>query len=224
MHPWPYQIIRRRMHPPGRERRGRERRGKIPALQSRPVPVLAAAEATTMVAVTPIRPRGRRPANLAEAVVDTPSHESYEPRRTALLPVHRSIIAVDIEGSTQRTNPVKQELREQVYQLVLGALGIAGIDDQYYDPFTDRGDGVLVLLRPADELPKPLLLSRLIPARPACSCRTTAASPRPSSRECSGCVPSSTRGGALRRQGLLRRGPGCRLPAARCAAVQGPPA
>jgi hypothetical protein len=125
---------------------------------------LAVAEATTMVAVTPIRPRGRRPANLAEAVVDTPSHESYEPRRTALLPVHRSIIAVDIEGSTQRTNPVKQELREQVYQLVLGALGIAGIDDQYYDPFTDRGDGVLVLLRPADELPKPLLLSRLIPA------------------------------------------------------------
>ena len=40
---------------------------------------------------------------------------------------------------------------------------MAGIDSQHYDPFTDRGDGLLVLLRPADELPKPLLLSRLIP-------------------------------------------------------------
>ncbi len=59
---------------------------------------------------------------------------------------------------------MKEELRSQVYRLVREALGITGIDDHYYDPFTDRGDGVLVLLRPADELPKPLLLSRLIPA------------------------------------------------------------
>ena len=44
------------------------------------------------------------------------------------------------------------------------ALGVAGIDDHYYDPFTDRGDGVLVLVRPADEFPKPLLLSCLMPA------------------------------------------------------------
>ena len=34
----------------------------------------------------------------------------------------------------------------------------------YYDPFTDRGDGLLVLLRPVDEIPKPVLLSHLIPA------------------------------------------------------------
>jgi hypothetical protein len=40
---------------------------------------------------------------------------------------------------------------------------VAGIGSEHYDPFTDRGDGILVLLRPADELPKPLLLSRLIP-------------------------------------------------------------
>ena len=71
---------------------------------------------------------------------------------------------MDIEGSTHRTNPVKEELRDQVYQLVLGALTMAGIDSRHYDPFTDRGDGVLVLLRPADEFPKPFLLSRLIPA------------------------------------------------------------
>jgi hypothetical protein len=81
-----------------------------------------------------------------------------------LLPVHRSILAVDIEGSTKRTNPVKGELREEVYRLVTGALGMAGIDAQYCDPFTDRGDGVLILLQPSDECPKPLLLSRLIPA------------------------------------------------------------
>jgi hypothetical protein len=79
------------------------------------------------------------------------------------LPGHRSILALDIEGSTRRTNPVKEELREEVYRLVAEALFVAGIGSQHHDPFTDRGDGLLILLRPADELPKPLLLSRLIP-------------------------------------------------------------
>jgi hypothetical protein len=41
---------------------------------------------------------------------------------------------------------------------------MAGIDAQHCDPFTDRGDGMLVLLRPADDFPKPFLLSRLTPA------------------------------------------------------------
>jgi len=117
-----------------------------------------------MVAPAPIRPLGRRGATRPEATVDTSQWNGEAPRREASLPVHRSILAVDIEGSTRRTNPIKEELREQVYQLVVGALGMAGINDQYYDPLTDRGDGVLVLLRPADEFPKPLLLSRLIPA------------------------------------------------------------
>jgi hypothetical protein len=78
--------------------------------------------------------------------------------------VHRSILAVDIEGSTKRTNPIKGELRDVVYRLVAGALRMAGIGVQHCEPLVDRGDGVLVLLRPADEVPKPLLLSRLIPA------------------------------------------------------------
>jgi hypothetical protein len=73
-------------------------------------------------------------------------------------------MAVDIEGSTQRTNPVKGELREEVYRLIVAALVMAGIDIQQCEPFTDRGDGVLVLLRPADEFPKPFLFSRLMPA------------------------------------------------------------
>lgn len=85
------------------------------------------------------------------------------PRREATLPVHRSILAVDIESSAERTNPVKAEQRQQLYRLVLEALNMAGIDDHHYDPFTDRGDGVLVLVHPA-EAPEPLLLSRLIPA------------------------------------------------------------
>jgi hypothetical protein len=78
--------------------------------------------------------------------------------------VYRSILAVDIEDSTQRTNPVKEELRHEIYRLMAGAFGTAGIDEQYCDPITDRGDGILVLLRPADDFPKPFLLSRLMPA------------------------------------------------------------
>jgi hypothetical protein len=93
----------------------------------------------------------------------TASH-GKRPRPGTSLPVHRSILAVDIEGSTKRTNPVKGELRRQLYRLVERALATAGIDSQDRDPFTDRGDGVLILLPPSDELPKPLLLSRLIPA------------------------------------------------------------
>jgi class 3 adenylate cyclase len=110
-----------------------------------------------------IRPRGRS-ADLPEANADISLWNGKLPRRRRTLPVHRSILAVDIENSTRRTNPVKEELREQVYGLLVGALAVAGIGDHHCDPFTDRGDGVLVLLRPADEFPKPFLLSRLIPA------------------------------------------------------------
>jgi len=119
--------------------------------------------AAGMVAPTQILPYVGRPPDLLETNGDTLPRNGKRPRREMSLPVHRSILAVDIEGSTQRTNPVKEELREEVYRLVVEALYVAGIGSQHYDPFTDRGDGVLVLLRPADELPKPLLFSRLIP-------------------------------------------------------------
>lgn len=59
---------------------------------------------------------------------------------------------------------MKEELRQEVYRLVLDALAIAGMDEHCYDPFTDRGDGIMVLVHPADQFPKPLLLSRLVPA------------------------------------------------------------
>lgn len=125
---------------------------------------LATAEAVDVMTAAQVRPLGRSPVSLPGTNGDTPLLNGKWPRREATLPVHRSILAVDIEDSTRRTNTVKEELRQLVYQLVLEALDVAGIDEHYYDPFTDRGDGVLVLVRPADEFPKPLLLSCLIPA------------------------------------------------------------
>jgi class 3 adenylate cyclase len=125
---------------------------------------LAAVQAIGMVTATPIRPRGRRSSGLASTKGGPSSLNGQRPRWAATLPVHRSILAVDIEGSTKRTNPVKEELREQVYRLIAEALDAVGLDEHHHDPFTDRGDGVLILVHPADEFPKPLLLSRLIPA------------------------------------------------------------
>jgi hypothetical protein len=81
------------------------------------------------------------------------------------LPMHRSILAVDIEKSTSplRTNPVKEELRRQVYRLLDEAMTSAGIDSRHLDPFEDRGDGVLALIHPVDEVPKTLLLNPFVP-------------------------------------------------------------
>ncbi|MEU9016092.1 hypothetical protein [Actinomadura sp. NPDC048394] len=80
-------------------------------------------------------------------------------------PVHRSILAVDLENSTGafRTNPIKEALRSQIYGQLKEAMARTGIDDRWCDPFEDRGDGVLALFQPVDELPKTYLLSRLVP-------------------------------------------------------------
>jgi hypothetical protein len=78
-------------------------------------------------------------------------------------PVHRLIFAVDIEGSTERTNPAKGELRRVLYELLDRALQEAGIASRHLEPHTDRGDSVLILIRPHDDVPKTLLLGRLIP-------------------------------------------------------------
>jgi hypothetical protein len=125
---------------------------------------LAPAEAIDMREATSVRQRGRHLASLAETNGGRSSRNGKAARRRPSLPVYRNIVAVDIEGSTERTNLIKGELRELVYRLVVAALGMAGIDIQTCDPFIDRGDGVLVLLRSTDEFPKPFLLSRLMPA------------------------------------------------------------
>lgn len=78
-------------------------------------------------------------------------------------PVHRSIVALDVEKSTERTNPVKGELRRILYYLVDRTLQMAGITAEHLEQLTDRGDGVLILIRPHDDVPKTVLLGRLIP-------------------------------------------------------------
>jgi hypothetical protein len=143
-------------------------------------------------------------------------------------PVYRSIVAIDLEGSTMRTNKVKGELRRVMYDLLSRAFEAtitesleqvldrwesrkASADQHFKDlletsslgtpaarrirastpapvvaevrrrqaqrnptsvsprlgehlePFTDQGDGVLVLVRPHDDVPKTVLVDRVIP-------------------------------------------------------------
>ena len=75
----------------------------------------------------------------------------------------RSILAVDIEGSTQCTNPEKAELRRIMYSLIDQALRATGIGPEHLEPLADRGDGLLILVRPHDQVPKTRLLGCLIP-------------------------------------------------------------
>src|SRR5206468_12272507 len=90
------------------------------------------------------------------------SHCGRSPRRAGGLgealsrrtdPVHRSILAIDIERSTTRTNLIKLELRRQIYKLLGEAMTAAGIRESHCEPLADRGDGVLVLIYPLDEVP-----------------------------------------------------------------------
>ena len=97
-------------------------------------------------------------------------------------PVHRLIFAVDIEGSTERTNPVKGELRRILYDLLDRALEAAGIGARHLEPFTDRGDSVLILIKPHDDVPKTLLLGQLVPILTALLAEHNVAVARPELR------------------------------------------
>lgn len=77
--------------------------------------------------------------------------------------VHRAILAVDIEGSTRRTNPIKGVLRHTMYELLEAALRTAGIGEQARDQMVDRGDSTLALIHPVDDAPKLLLLDTVVP-------------------------------------------------------------
>ncbi len=85
------------------------------------------------------------------------------PSQAPGLPLYRAIVALDIESSTTRPNPVKGELRNKAYELFDMALCTAGIDQRYRDRFIDRGDGILALIHPVDQAPKALLLNRVVP-------------------------------------------------------------
>jgi hypothetical protein len=76
--------------------------------------------------------------------------------------LHRAILVVDIEGSTTRTDPARGRLRQAMYNLVRQALRDSGIAEGHHDPLIDRGDGLLVLIRPVDQVPKTLLINKLI--------------------------------------------------------------
>jgi hypothetical protein len=78
--------------------------------------------------------------------------------------VHRSIVAVDIEGSTKRPNAVKGLPRNAMYALLWEALRAAGIGERICDRLVDRGDSALVLIHAADEVPKIRLLDTVVPA------------------------------------------------------------
>jgi HD domain-containing protein len=80
--------------------------------------------------------------------------------RPAGPPRHRAIVALDIEQSTSRPDPVKAELRIMLYELFEAALRSADIGPDRRDPFMDRGDGLLALIDPADLVP---LLGHVIP-------------------------------------------------------------
>ncbi len=97
-------------------------------------------------------------------------------------PVHRLIFAVDIEGSTERTNPAKGELRRILYDVLDRALEAAGIGARHLEPFTDRGDSVLILIKPHDDVPKTLLLGQLVPILTALLAEHNAAAVRPELR------------------------------------------
>lgn len=78
-------------------------------------------------------------------------------------PHYRAIFAVDIENSTARNNTVKAGLRDAMYEIVERSLVDAGITTDYRDPLVDRGDGILALVRPVEEVPKTVLLSAVVP-------------------------------------------------------------
>jgi hypothetical protein len=79
------------------------------------------------------------------------------------LPYYRAILALDIERSTSRPNPIKGELRNKIYELFEAALRLTGISTSHRDQFIDRGDGILALIHPVDQVPKALVLNRVIP-------------------------------------------------------------
>jgi hypothetical protein len=75
-------------------------------------------------------------------------------------PVHRTILTLDVEGSTTGTNATRYEVRNRTYEIVEEAMQQAGISARRHAPFLDRGDGMIALLR---EVPKTLLLDTVVP-------------------------------------------------------------
>lgn len=78
-------------------------------------------------------------------------------------PRHRTILAIDMQNSTSQTNVTKIRMRRTMYSVFEEVLESAGITREYRDPLIDRGDGILALIHPADDIPKTILLSVVAP-------------------------------------------------------------
>lgn len=81
----------------------------------------------------------------------------------SILPRYRIIVAVDVEGSTNRTNFERAQLRHDMYHVLEGALHASGVTEDLREPFFDRGDGALVLIHSSDEVPITRLLDTFTP-------------------------------------------------------------
>jgi hypothetical protein len=86
-----------------------------------------------------------------------------QPPNGSQLPYHRSIVALDIENSTGRTNMEKAHLRQVMYTLLEGALHSGGIAEDRRDPLVDRGDGVLALIPSEGRDANMVVLNPVIP-------------------------------------------------------------
>lgn len=80
------------------------------------------------------------------------------------VPLHRTILGVDIVNSTARLNTAKAHLRRHMHRVLDEALRASGITERHRDPLVDRGDGALIIIKPSDEVPKTILLAELVPA------------------------------------------------------------
>jgi len=78
-------------------------------------------------------------------------------------PRYRIVFGVDVESSTTRNNSAKARMRDAMYALVTEAFVRNEITADDHDPLLDRGDGLVALLRPADRVPKTLLLQSVVP-------------------------------------------------------------
>ncbi|HWC83356.1 MAG TPA: hypothetical protein VG756_25655 [Pseudonocardiaceae bacterium] len=78
-------------------------------------------------------------------------------------PVSRNIIGVDIEKSTERNNSGRASLRQAMYRMLERSLVWNGITEKNREKFVDRGDGALALIHLVDDLPKTVLLNKVMP-------------------------------------------------------------
>jgi hypothetical protein len=79
------------------------------------------------------------------------------------LPHHRSILGIDIEGSTGQLDSGRGRQRAAMYAMFEEALASVGVTESWRDDLLDRGDGVVALIHPVDEVPKIRLLDTVVP-------------------------------------------------------------